>query len=121
MNLWHENQMKLYLQYGEALSGQWENLCEIELKSLETGDSHPPTEAKNVLGIHLVPVKLPNDEILSIDITYSIDNRGISISVSSEGITLIQVGGFKKQATSYDPNVLFLTPKGLYISIMVGN
>ena len=37
--------MKLYLQYGEELSGQWKSLCEIELKPLLNVNSRPFAEA----------------------------------------------------------------------------
>jgi hypothetical protein len=112
--------MKLYLQYGEELSGQWKSLCEIELEPLLNVNSRPLTEAQNVLGIHLAPVRLPNGEVFNVDITYSTENRGISIRFLSGDTTLIQVGGFKRQEISYDPNVIFLTPNGIHISAMVG-
>ncbi|MCC5621107.1 hypothetical protein [Nostoc sp. CHAB 5715] len=112
--------MKLYLQYGEELSEQWKSLCEIELKPLLNVNSRPFAEAQNVLGIHFVPVRLPNGEVLNVDITYSTENRGISIRILSKDTTLIQVGGFKRQEISYDPNVIFITPNGIYVSAMVG-
>jgi hypothetical protein len=112
--------MKLYLQYGEELSGQWKSLCEIELKPLLNVNPHPLTESQNVLGIHLAPVNLPNGEVFNVDITYSTENRGISIRILSGDTTLIQLGGFKRQETSYDPNVIFRTPNGIHVSAMVG-
>ncbi|MEH2163528.1 MAG: hypothetical protein V7K38_21450 [Nostoc sp.] len=112
--------MKLYLQYGEDLSGQWKSLYEIELKPLLNVNPDPLSEAQNVLGIHLAPVRLPNGEVLNVDITYSTENRGLNIRFLSGDTTLIQVGGFKKQETSYDPNVIFLTPNGIHVSAMVG-
>lgn len=83
--------MKLYLQYGEELSGQWKSLCEIELKPLPNVNLRTFSEAQNVLGIPLVPVTLPNGEVLNIDITYSTENRGISIRFLSGETTLIQL------------------------------
>ncbi len=112
--------MKLYLQYAEELSGQWKSLYEIELKPLLKINPHPLAEDQNILGIHLAPVRLPNGEVLNVDITYSTENRGISIRFLSKDTTLIQVGGFKRQETSYDPNVVFITPNGIHVSAMVG-
>ncbi|MEH2462821.1 hypothetical protein [Nostoc sp.] len=112
--------MKLYLQYGEELSGEWKSLCEIELKPLLNVTRRPYPEAQNLLGIHLAPVRLPNGKVLNVDITYSTENRGISITILSGDTTLIQVGGFKRQETSYDPNVIFLTQNGIHVSAMVG-
>ncbi|MBW4454352.1 MAG: hypothetical protein KME55_17505 [Nostoc indistinguendum CM1-VF10] len=110
----------MYLQYGEELSGQWKSLCEIELKPLLNVNSRPFAKAPNLLGIDFVPVKLPNGEVLNVDITYSTDNRGINIRILSGDTTIIQVGGFKRQETSYDPNVIFITSNGIYVSAMVG-
>ncbi|MCC5659669.1 hypothetical protein LC608_22385 [Nostoc sp. XA010] len=112
--------MKLYLQYGEELSGQWKSLCEIELKPLLNVNLRPFAEVQNLFGIDFVPVKLPNGEVLNIDITYSTDNRGINIRILSRDTTIIEVGGFNRQEISYDPNLIFITPNGIYVSAMVG-
>ncbi|PSB19111.1 hypothetical protein C7B65_12565 [Phormidesmis priestleyi ULC007] len=76
--------------------------------------------SRDVLGLNPESIVLPNGEQLEISAYYSLGNRGISINIVGNDKTLIQVGGFKHSETSYDPSVIFLTPKGLYLSLLVG-
>lgn len=112
--------MKLYVQYGDEASSQWQKVCELDLQP--GVGLHPQAMAKpeDVLGLSLESVVLPNGEYLEISASYSPGNRGISINVVSDNKTLVHVSGFKHSETSYDPSVVFLTPKGLHLSLMVG-
>jgi hypothetical protein len=111
--------MKLYITYGDKSSSQWQKVCELDLKSRE-GLYPSMAKSDEVLNLNLEPVFLPNGEKLEISASYSIGNRGMSINVSSENKNLVQLGGFKYSEESYDPNIVFLTPKGLYLSLMMG-
>lgn len=112
-------QMKLYVQYGEDASNQWIRLCDMELKSSMAVHSSTVTP-HGLLELPIEEIMLPNDEQLKISVTYSMENRGVRIRVMSGDTVLLHVGGFKSQERSYDPDVFFLTPKGLYVSLMIG-
>lgn len=112
--------MKLYVQHGDESSSQWKRLCEIDLKLGLSLHPHSFTKPQDLLGLNLELVVLPNGEHLKISVAYSTGNRGVSIRVVSEDRTLLHIGGFKSRETSYDPDVIFLTPKGLHVSLMVG-
>jgi hypothetical protein len=44
----------------------------------------------------------------------------LSFVITQDGKTLLNVGGFKRGDMDYDPSVIFLTPGGIHVSIMVG-
>jgi hypothetical protein len=112
--------MKLYVQYGDNTSNQWQKISELDLPV----DSrlHPQQMAQSEESLYLSPqsIVLPNGECFEISASYSPGNRGMSINVMSDGKHLIHVGGFKYRETTYDPSVIFMTPKGLHLSLMVG-
>ncbi len=112
--------MKLYISYGNIVSKEWENLEEFELELLVNKDIIS-TDKNTIIGLKSQKVILPNDEAIEVSVSYSIINLGISIIVISENQTIINVGGFKSSEMSYDPSIIFLTPKGIHLSLMVGN
>jgi hypothetical protein len=112
--------MKLYVTYGDKSSKEWQKVCELDLKPTE--GLHPSmAKPEEVLSLNSESVFLPNGEQLEISASYSVGNRGMSINVFSSNKMLFQLGGFKYSETSYDPNIIFLTPKGLYLSLMMGS
>lgn len=112
--------MKLYISYGNIVSNEWENLGEFELELLVNKDIIS-TDKNTILGLKSRKIILPNDEEIEVSVSYSTINLGISIIVISENKTLIHVGGFKSSDMSYDPSIMLLTPKGIHLSLMVGN
>ncbi|MBL1208680.1 hypothetical protein [Geminocystis sp. GBBB08] len=112
--------MKLYVSYGNQVSNQWEKIGEFELNLLINQDFIPIIEHE-ILTLNSQEIILSNGEKLQISVSYATINRGINIIVISDNKTLINVGGFKSSETSYDPSVIFLTPQGLHLSLMVGN
>ncbi len=108
------------MQYGDEAFNQWQKVCELDL---QPGIGlHPQAMAnpEDLLGLSPKSVVLPNGECLEISASYSPGNRGMSINVMSGSKTLVHVGGFKHSETSYDPSVIFLTPKGLHLSLIMG-
>ncbi|BAQ61869.1 hypothetical protein GM3708_2275 [Geminocystis sp. NIES-3708] len=112
--------MKLYISYGNQDSNQWEILTEFNLQSL-SNQNFISIVKEEILVLNSQIIILPNDEKLEITVSYAKANRGISLCVISNNKTLIYVGGFKSCETGYDPSIIFLTPKGLHLSLMVGN
>ncbi|BAQ64072.1 hypothetical protein [Geminocystis sp. NIES-3709] len=112
--------MKLYVSYGNEVSNQWEKIGEFELQPLVNKDWISIVE-NEILILNSQGLILPNNEQLEITVSYARANRGISISVIYDNQTLINVGGFKYNETGYDPSIIFMTPKGLHLSLMVGN
>lgn len=112
--------MKLYVNYGNQVSNEWEKIGEFELNLFINQDFIPIIEHE-ILTLNSQEIILSNGEKLEISVSYATINRGINIIVISDNKTLINVGGFKSSETSYDPSVVFLTPQGLHLSLTVGN
>jgi hypothetical protein len=116
--------MKLYMSYAPNPSCQWENICAIDLRPnpipIPKHIKNYPIDPSSVIGLHEEEINIPNGEQLKVSVTYDPINRGISIYVMSKGKFLLQVGGFKRQESSHDPNVMFLTPGGECVSLIVG-
>lgn len=112
--------MKLYVSYGNQVSNEWEKIGEFELNLFINQDFTPIVEHE-ILTLKSREIILSNGEKLEISVSYATINRGINIVVINNNKTLINVGGFKSSETTYDPSVVFLTPKGIHLSLMVGN
>lgn len=80
-----------------------------------------PIVEHEILTLNSHEIILSNGEKLEIFVSYAKINRGINIIVVSNNKTLINVGGFKSSEASYDPSIVFLTPLGIHLSLMVGN
>lgn len=112
--------MKLYVNYGNQASNEWEKIGEFELNLLINQDFISIVEHE-ILTLNSREITLSNDEKIEVSVSYATINRGINIIVISDNKTLINVGGFKSSETSYDPSIIFLTPQGMHLSLMVGN
>lgn len=112
--------MKLYINYGNQVSNEWEKIGECELNLFVNQDFTPIIEYE-ILTLNSQKIILSNGEKLEISVSYAEVNRGINIIVISDNKTLINVGGFKSSEISYDPSIIFLTPLGLHLSLMIGN
>ncbi|BAQ60720.1 hypothetical protein GM3708_1126 [Geminocystis sp. NIES-3708] len=112
--------MKLYVIYGNQASNQWKKVGEFELNLFINRDFTPIVEHE-ILTLNSQEIILFNGGKLQISVSYARINRDINIIVISDNKTLINVGGFKSSETSYDPSIIFLTPQGQHLSLMIRN
>lgn len=112
--------MKLYVNYGNQISNEWEKIGEFELNLLINQDFTPIIEHK-ILTLNSQEIILPNGEIIAVTASYATTNKSVNIMVISNNQTLINLGAFKSSENSYDPSVVFLTPQKLHLSLVVGN
>ena len=65
-------------------------------------------------------VTMTNGEVVAVSAGYTPANRSVSIHAALDGVELIGVSGFKVEEAGFDPSVVFRTPRGMYVSIMLG-
>ncbi len=111
--------ISVFISYGNNSTGEWEQLCTIPL--LPFSELYP---ADNVdddsWGINNHEFSLPNGETLEISVAFTEYNLGVSFGVEKDGASLVSVYCFKQKLKNNDPCVLFLTPGGQDVSIMLG-
>jgi len=114
--------MKLYVSWGNKVTGEWQQLEAIALKSGPAlyDPERPAPLPQQQVGLKDEEVILPSGEALSISVAYDQDSKGISINVFCGEDHLLQVGGFKQSEKAYDPNVILRSPQGVHVSLMVG-
>lgn len=105
--------MFLYISYRNENTKDWHSAIARELvRSTEN-----ELESYHVRGAR---VGMPNGEVVAVSAAYTPATRGISIHAALDSMELIGVSGFKARESEFDPAVVFRTPRGMYISIMLG-
>ena len=104
--------MKLHVAYSRPGSNAWS-----ELQALPFADSEQDETGVAVLGD--TRVELPNGESLRLSATYWRANHMLSLSAATDGKTLLMLSTHKRDAADHSPQVVFLTPGGLHVSLML--
>jgi hypothetical protein len=105
--------MFLYISFRDESTKDWHSAIARELG--------PATEqGAEVLAVRGARVIMSNGEVISVSATYVPSSRTISVHAALDRVELIGVSGFKTQDAGFDPSIVFRTPLGMYISIMVG-
>jgi len=118
--------LRLFISCGNKKNNEWENLKEMELQPYseiyrEQSVMIPViTTMIDCFGINNEEIVLPNREKINVTLTYTQFDRGVSFLITQGKKTLLNFGGFKRSETDYDPSVVFLTPGGIHVSLMVG-
>lgn len=117
--------MKLCILHGEKQIDEWETLSEIELTSCPEQYTDSKIEndfpTDNRLGVDDRIIALPNDEEIKIRVFYTPLDLGVVFTVFKNDQILINVAGYKSYKHSQDPIVLFRTPGGLYLKLMISS
>ncbi|WP_019602244.1 hypothetical protein [Teredinibacter turnerae] len=118
--------MNLIIDYGNIETNEWEHICSIpmEMYANSFAKNYPgipvPEFAVSNLCLENRSIKLPNNEEILITAYYSPSNESVSVRIANTETTLVDFGGIKSAKENYDPTLVFLTPKGLHLSVFVG-
>jgi hypothetical protein len=105
--------MFLYISFRDESTKDWHSAIARELA--------PSTEqGAEVLAVRGARVTMSNGEVVAVSATYVPSSRTISVHAALDRMQLIGVSGFKTQDAGFDPSIVFRTPLGMYISLMVG-
>jgi hypothetical protein len=105
--------MFLYISYRDENTKDWHSASARELtRSIEN-----ELELFQVRGAR---VAMTNGEVLAVSAGYAPGNRSVSIHAALDGVQLVGVSGFKVEEAGFDPSVVFRTPRGMYVSVMLG-
>ncbi|HYL18548.1 MAG TPA: hypothetical protein VEV20_07690, partial [Burkholderiales bacterium] len=105
--------MFVYISFRDESTKDWHSAIARELA--------PSTEqGAEVLALRGARVTMPNGQVIAVSATYVPSTRTISVHAALDRMQLIGVSGFKTQDAGFDPSIVFRTPLGMYISIMVG-
>jgi len=105
--------MFVYISFRDESTKDWHSATARELA--------PSTErGAEVLAVRGARVTMPNGEVIAVSATYVPSTRTVSVHAALDRMQLIGVSGFKTQDAGFDPSIVFRTPLGMYISIMIG-
>jgi hypothetical protein len=102
--------MRLHISIGNEQSNEWLPVATLD----------PDQTSANGTLSWTREIFLPSGEALDVGAIYAPSNNGVNIVISKGGAQLAQVGGFKLKPTTFDPNIVVLTPDGAHVSIMLG-
>lgn len=105
--------MKLHVAYSRPGSNAWAELQSLPLASAEQGET-------GVATLNESRVDLPNGESLHLAATYWRANHMLTLSATTDGKTLLMLSTHRRDAADHSPQVVFLTPGGLHVSLMLG-
>ena len=105
--------MFVYISFRDESTKDWHSAIARELApSMDQG--------VEVLTVRGARVTMSNGEVIAVTATYVPSSRTISVHAALDRMELIGVSGFKAHDAGFDPSIVFRTPLGMYISIMVG-
>jgi hypothetical protein len=105
--------MFLYISYRDENTKDWHSAVAREL-------AHSIENQLELFQVRGARVTMTNGEVVAVSAGYAPANRSVSIHAAMDGAELIGVTGFKIDDDGFDPSVVFRTPRGMYVSIMLG-
>lgn len=105
--------MKLFVAYSQPGTNAWSELPTLALAGGAQGET-------GVVMLSDTRVDLPNGEALLLAAAYWPRNQALTLSAAQGGRTLIMVSTHKHESEDHSPQVVFLTPGGLQVSLMLG-
>ena len=105
--------MFAYISFRDENTKDWHSAIAREL-------TQATEQALDVLTVRGARVMMPNGEVIAVSATYVPATHSISVHAALERMELIGVSAFKTQEAGFDPSIVFRTPLGMYISIMLG-
>ena len=111
----------LHVSYANQGTGNWESRKAIPLVPFK--DLYPDEKyhSEGSFGLLREPLNLLNGETVFLGVAFCHANNSISFVIESENETLLNIGAFKPRLDTFDPSVVFRTPKGLCLSFMFSN
>lgn len=105
--------MFLYISYRDENTKDWHSAIAREL-------THSLENELELFQVRGARVTMTNGEVVAVSAGYTPANRSVSIHAAMDGAELVGVNGFKVEEAGFDPSVVFRTPGGMYVSIMLG-
>ncbi len=101
---------KLHVSVGNVQTNEWENAATVPLQGQDNF----------LYSLQDYELVLSNGERLVITVAITKENRGVAIAVRNARTTLLHLTAFRNDLSGYDPSVMFYTPQGLHVTLMVG-
>ena len=112
--------MELHINYGNNETEKWESFPGIPFLSLSK--LHPEDDnSDHLYGIDGYEITLPNGEKLIFNAVYDDHLPSVNIVVLCSDITVLNITTYKRDSVGYDPSIVFYTPSGNHITLMLGH
>lgn len=111
--------MKLHISYGNNDTERWETIEGIEFDALKqlNPDDYVLDSLYGILNREII---LADGEKIVFNVVFDENILSLNIVVLIDEVTVLNFSGVKQDRKNYDPSIVFYTPAGNHISLMIG-